>query len=106
MLYDFKEGTDNPYVTVAQAVKLGSDNFADEVEAIQYIQEKNIKASLVDKKGTTYYKASALGVYEEQALRSEQLNCSLLFFALKCLPYRISHAILMLYLKEYPYRYT
>lgn len=65
MLYDFKEGTDNPFVTVAQAVKIGSDNFADEVDAIQYIQEKNIKASLVDKKGTTYYKASALGVYEE-----------------------------------------
>ena len=58
MLYDFKEGTDNPFVTVAQAVKIGSDNFADEVDAIQYIQEKNIK-------GTTYYKASALGVYEE-----------------------------------------
>lgn len=65
MLYDFKEGTNNPYVTVAEAVKTGSDNFADEVEAVQYIQEKNIKASLVDKKGTPYYKASALGVYEE-----------------------------------------
>lgn len=64
MLFDAtkKNGHLNPFITVKEALKKGSEKFGTEVEAILYVQNSGIKAVLVDGSGTPYYKSTDLGV--------------------------------------------
>lgn len=64
MLFDFRKGnTANPYITISKALKDGTDNFANEIEAVHFVRKNNIQPYIVDAKMVEYYLASDLGVY-------------------------------------------
>lgn len=64
MLFDVRKGnTVNPYITIAEALKEGTDEFSNQVEAIQFIRQNDIKPYFVDAKMVELYLASDLGVF-------------------------------------------
>lgn len=60
MLFDGK--TDEPLLTLKEAIKEGSEKFETPVEAHKFVISKSIKPSYVDNNCVAYYKSTSLGI--------------------------------------------
>lgn len=65
MLFKMPKG-DERILTIAEALKLGSDEFDTSAEAQTFVEDKGIKAKYVDAKGVPHYSDSDLGVFQPE----------------------------------------